>query len=371
MAHNLNLNKESGEYSFYSRKELPWHGLGQFVKEAKDANEALKLAHLDYTVKTGDVFVNFTPKGCRAVPNLQHGYDFVNLDNEIVGKSAKRGSIINGYKCVYRDDTKDVFDIVSTRYEVVQNIESLDVIFGIIKGPDVVDKNEIVIETAGALNKGETIFVTARMPSYIVKVGGKSDPIDKYIVFTSSHDKSGMVTAIVTDIRVVCNNTLNMALRNKNKVSLKHTKNIRERFSSFSTLLGVANKYSAEAKLVLEHIGNIQVNSEIVRNYIYDIFVPDDKREFINAKGGNIEKVSKDDISVKLKNKVNEAMSYIDKGPGQDFARGTAYWMYNGVTSYINNGTSFKDYEDKFQSLIGGSSELLIRKAYDKLRMYV
>jgi phage/plasmid-like protein (TIGR03299 family) len=382
MAHNLNFNQKSQEYAFYSRKELPWHGLGQFVQEAEDAEEALRLAHLDYEVKTGKVFVNFTPKDCTAMP-VQDGFKFVDVAGNVVGFSPKRGAKIPGYKCLYRDDTKEIFDIVTDRYEVVQNFESLDVIFGIIRGSDVVagmntnshiaTKKDIVIETAGALGKGETIFVTTKMPSYSITIPGKeSDVIDRYIVFTSSHDKSGMIVAMVTTIRVVCNNTLTMALESSpSKVAVKHTKNVRERMYQFGDILNVANNYSTEVKQILEHMATIQVTAEDVKNYVYDIFIPDDKRGTIISMGNNIDKMPNEVISSRLKNKVNEVMSYIERGPGQDVAKGTAYWMYNGVTAYFSNGVTFATGDDKFQGLIGGTTELLVKKAYEKILNYV
>lgn len=172
------------------------------------------------------------------------------------------------------------------------------------------------------------------MPSYIVRVNGKEDVVDKYIVFTSSHDKSAKISALITDIRVVCNNTLNMALNTKNKVSLRHTKNVRDKFNQFSELLGVSNKYSAEAKLVLEHLSSVKVTQEMVNNYIYDLYIPSDKLELVKG-SKDINLISTELISNKLKNKVNDIKQYVEKGPGQNIGIGTAYWLYNGVTSYI------------------------------------
>jgi phage/plasmid-like protein (TIGR03299 family) len=372
MAHNLNYNAIKREYSFYSRKEVPWHGLGQFVTEAKSAEEALIMAHLDYVVKSGDVYVNFTPKGTIAVPVSEGGVNFVDKNtNTIVGNSVKKGARVPNYKCVYRDDTKDVFDIVSDRYEIVQNFESLDIIFDIIRGPEVTDKSQIVIQTAGALNKGETVFVTAKMPSYMIKIDTKEDIIDKYIVFTTSHNKSAPLTAIVTDIRVVCNNTLRMALNSKDRVTLKHTKNVRENFNVFRELLGVSNKYSTEAKLVLETLSRSKVTDEQVRSFIYDLFVPEDKLDFIKDKNGKIELVSNDFISTRMKNRVMDVLSFVEIGAGQEVGKGSAYWLYNGVTSFIHNGMTYKDEEDRFKNLIGGSSEILLKKTYSSILNYV
>lgn len=373
MAHNLNFNETSKEYAFYSRKEIPWHGLGQFITEAETATQALRMAHLDYEVKSGDVYANFIPKGATCVKDASgKGFLFLDVNGSVIGSSEKKGAKIPGYKCVYRDDTKQVFDIVSDRYEIVQNFEALDIIYNVIKGPQVTDKDQIVIQTAGALNNGETIFVTAKLPSYIISSGSIKDVVDKYFVFTSSHDKSSQLTVIITDIRVVCNNTLNMALSCPNKVSLKHTKNIRENFHMFSELLGISNKYSTNAKLVLEMLAGTKVTSEQVKNFVFDMFVPDAKREFIDEKGGKIELVDSEIISTRMKNRVIEANNFIDQGAGQEVGRGTAYWMYNGMTSYIHNGMNYKTNEDRFKSLvIGGSNETLIKKAYDKALLYV
>ena len=369
MSANINFNSKSQEYAFYSRKEVPWHNLGQFVKEAETASEALHLAHLDYEVKTGDVYAKFIPDGFKPI-KTESGYNIVDVNGNVVGTSVKKGARIQGYKAVYRDDTKDVFDIVSDRYEVVQNFESLDIIYGIIKGPDVVDRDQIVIQTAGALNRGETVFVTAKMPSYMIDVNGVKDVVDKYIVFTTSHNKSSQLTALITDVRVVCNNTLNMALRTPNKVSLKHTKNVRDRFHLFGELLGVSNRYSEEAKAVLEHLAQVKVTAKDVRNFIYDMFVPFDKLEYIEDKGGNIEMVDAEFISTRLKNRVIEVSNFVEKGAGQDIGRGTAFWLYNGVTSYLHNGLKYKSDEQRFSSILGGSNELLIRKAYKTILDY-
>lgn len=374
MAHNLNFNKERNTFSMYSRKEVPWHGLGQYIVEAKDATEALAMANLDYIVKAGDVFCSFIPKGCKAIPIKEYasilGYKIIDKDG-IEYTVDKKGASIKGFKALYRDDNKHIFGIVTNSYEIVQNHESLDVIYNIIKGPSVTDKNQIIIETAGCLNGGETIFVTAKMPSYMINIKGGKDPIDRYIVFTSSHDKSNQVTAMITNIRVVCNNTLTMALSGaSNKISLRHTRNIRDKFDDFGQLLGVANKYSASVKEVLESLSSKNINKEQINKYVFDLFVPANNIEIIN-KYGSIEKVPNELISTRTKNKVRDIISYIDQGDGQTIARGSAYWLYNGVTGYINNGIDYKSGDSRFDKLMNGSANNLLIKAQQKIMEYV
>ena len=370
MAHNLNYNKKTEKFAFYSRKEVPWHNIGQFVGEAKDAYEALELAQLNYEIKKGPLWASFIPNDCTTHRIANGTFEFIDSNGKLIGTSPVRSVLIPNLKSIYRDDTKDVFGTVTDGYEIVQNVESLDMIFSIIKGSDLSDKKDIVIETAGALKKGETIFVTARMPSYMIDTKTGKDLVDKYIVFTTSHNKSEKLTALITDIRVVCNNTLSMAMRTPRKISLRHTKNIRERFDEFSTLLGVSKQYSMEVKLTLESFTNIQITAETVREYVYDLIIPSAKRELVRGKT-DLAKIDKELISQRLKNKVSEVIDYIDRGPGQQVERGSAYWLYNGVTAYYSNGIDYKDKENRFSEIMGGTAEDNIAKAYDKLLSYI
>jgi phage/plasmid-like protein (TIGR03299 family) len=371
MAHNLNYNESTKKFSFYSRKEIPWHGLGQFIGEATDAYNALELAQLNYEVKTGPIWASFIPSGCTCKFNPDTNlFEFRDNRNVVVGTSTKRSDVIPNLRSIYRDDTKDLFGTVSDRYEVVQNAETLDMIFEMFKNNELTDKKDITIETAGALKKGETIFVTARMPSYVIDTKSGKDLVDKYIVITTSHNKSNQLTALITDVRVVCNNTLSAAMNTNRKITLRHTKNIRERFSEFAALLGLSRKYSLELKYELEALNAIDITSDNMREYIYDLIIPSGKREIVRGVS-NLGKIDNDVISAKLKNKVADVINYIDKGPGQDIARGSAYWVYNGVTSYYSNGVDYKDKENRFAEIMGGNAEANIANAYDKLLQYV
>ena len=64
MAHNLEYRSDRGTSSFFSRKELAWHQLGQVVQDTVNPNEALKLANLDYEVALKPIYASFIPEGC-------------------------------------------------------------------------------------------------------------------------------------------------------------------------------------------------------------------------------------------------------------------------------------------------------------------
>lgn len=124
---------------------------------------------------------------------------------------------VPGYFATVRTDTDQVLGMVGKDYKIVQNTDAFTFFDSIVGG------DGIMCETAGALGSaGQKIFITAKLPDYI-KVGS-DDLIEKYIFLTTTHDGSGSITAAFTPIRVICQNTLSMALSScSNVVKIRHT----------------------------------------------------------------------------------------------------------------------------------------------------
>ncbi|MFL5740349.1 MAG: DUF932 domain-containing protein [Flavisolibacter sp.] len=167
---------------------------------------ALKFAGLDFTVEKRKLFTYDNEN--------QNG----NPDTDIIIPEIE---VPNFYATV-RTDNEMVLGVVGKDYEVVQNIEAFSFFDSIVGG------DGIQYETAGALGNGERIFITAKLPGYI-KVG-TDDLIEQYLFLTTSHDGFGSVTAAFTPVRIVCQNTLNAALRNhSNSIKVRHTANAKDR----------------------------------------------------------------------------------------------------------------------------------------------
>jgi len=200
MGHNLNETK--GKISF---AQTAWHGLGQIVKEAMTSKQAIDLAGLNYFV------------------------DKTNAVAEIDGKIIS----INDKYVTYRKDTGLPLGIVGTRYEVVQNQDAF------LFFDSITEAGAAMYETAGALGNGERIFISAKMPDFI-RIAGTDDNTEVFVLLTSSHDGSGSVVAAITPIRVCCQNTLNAALYGtKNKISIRHTANVKQNLANAHKLLGI------------------------------------------------------------------------------------------------------------------------------------
>ena len=173
------------ETMFYVR-EKPWHGLGTMVQEAPTSAEALKLAGLDWTVEARDMWLN-------------GGYE-----------------PIPGYKANVRSSDNKVLGVVSNKYRIVQNADAFAFTDALIGG-------DVRYETAGSLLDGKKIWLLAKLPDSEI-CGDKTEP---YVCFSNTHDGSGAVRVCMTPVRVVCNNTLNLALDTAQRAwSVRHVGDI-------------------------------------------------------------------------------------------------------------------------------------------------
>ena len=364
MAANIEFNSQKNSYSFYSLKEVPWHSLGTVVEEAKTPEEIIHIANMDYQVDLAPMFASFIPDGAKHV--LQENDHFAcHMSDGNVIMIPKKGTRVDSVFATYRTNNYNILGTVGSRYEPVQNTEAMEFIYQVCKSQMVINPNDVIIQTAGVLGIGERIFVTAKLPTYEIA----KDEMEKYILFTTSHDGSGSIQACFTDIRVVCNNTLNAALHHcKNMVRFKHTKNVKSNLVYGAQMMRESLKYSEEAKMILEAAENFKCNDDVIMDYITDL-VCDANQKALIAKVGGIKNVPFDSevISTRKHNQIDAMRNYVEKGPGQETHRGTMLWLYNGITSYINNGITYKDELNKFDSITQGNSFKLGQTAFNKL----
>ncbi|SEO99124.1 phage/plasmid-like protein TIGR03299 [Mucilaginibacter gossypiicola] len=241
MAHNLFYNEQTGKTSFFSVKQKAWHGLGLIVADHPTSAEAIRFAGLDYTVEKRPLFTNVLAN------DLTDGEDF--------GKIA----VPNFYATV-RNDNNSVLGVVGKDYEVVQNADAFQFFDAIVGGG-----SGIQYETAGALGNGERVFITAKLPDYI-KVG-RADLIEQYLFLTTSHDGFGSISAAFTPIRIVCNNTLNAALRNQTgAIKIRHTASANDRLKQAHTLMGISNTMATELEELFNYWTKVRITDKQVKN---------------------------------------------------------------------------------------------------------
>lgn len=339
MAHNINFNEQTGQHSFFSVKEKAWHGLGQIIQDYPTSAEAIKHAGLDFIVEKQKLFT---------FDNENHNG---NPDTDIIIPEIE----VPGYFATMRTDTEQVLGVVGKDYEVVQNRDAFSFFDAIVGG------DGIQYETAGALGKGERIFITAKLPSYI-KVG-REDLIEQYLFLTTSHDGYGSITAAFTPVRVVCRNTLNAAMRNhSNSIKIRHTANAKERLEQGHKVMGISNQLSVQLEEVFNNWTKVKVTDPELHRLIQLAMVPN--KEVLDK----IEKGEWDELSTCFNNMCNTVFEYAMTSPTQqtETTKGTLFGAYNSVTGYFQNVRTYKDDEAKLKSLLyGGTAQMKTQKAFN------
>ena len=238
------------------------------------------------------------------------------------------------------------------------------------------DKDKPYITTAGVLGCGERMFVTAKYRKP-VKINGTDDVIDDYILFTNAHDGSGAVIAAFTPTRVVCQNTLNLALTDaKNKLYFKHTKNVYDKLNLNNTqnlnmALSVLKGHQVYIETLtsqLSKLSDIKLHENDVKRIVAGVFLePSQVKEFVQDQY----RFDRLDISSRAKNGIENMLNVIDTGIGQDKWRGTGLWVVNGFTTYFQNYKKYnKGEEYKFDSIMGGDAFKKVQKAYELVNAY-
>ena len=211
------------EEMFYVGRETPWHGLGRQLDNPPTSADAIVAAGLDWEVE-------------------QKAISIMGTDIEIPDTYAN-----------VRSSDNTVLGVVGNRYQIVQNKEAFEFTDSLIG-------EGCVYETAGSLRNGKQIWLLARLPESIQIAG---DEVLPYLVFTNTHDGSGAIKVCASPIRVVCNNTLNLALKNAKRTwSARHTGSIEYKLQEASETLNLANKYMKNLKEESEKLAVQKVNEQ-------------------------------------------------------------------------------------------------------------
>lgn len=237
----------------------------------------------------------------------------------------------------YRTDHNIPLGLVKDRYTIVQNTEAFSFF------DKAIGKDKAIWQTAGFFGNGERVFVSAKLPNNIIVNG---DPVENYLVFTTSHDGSCGVKILFTPIRVICENTLNAAIHQaSNYVSFRHTNSVHANINIADEILGICknttfdlnDKYNLMYKTPMTDIEA----QEVFANIIFT------ENEFTNIKltGHTVQQIIMRDwrsiqdceISTKKVNAICEMNNYYFTGIGQRQILGTAWGVMNAVSGFYSN----------------------------------
>ena len=303
------------ETMFYVRT-APWHGLGTRVLEAPTSSAALSLAGLDWSV-------------------IQK--PLLTVD----------GIPVPGFKANLRETDNQILGVVTDRYKVVQNRDAFaftDELLG----------EGVTYETAGSLQNGRRTWILAKLPQRYIISG---DEITPYLVFMNSHDGTGAIKAAMTPIRVVCQNTLNLALSTaKRSWSTIHTGNIHGKVQDARNTLLYAGRYMAELGKTIDKLNQQKISDRQVLEYIDALFPMQEGISEIQEK--NILKM-KEDMKIR----------YFD-APDLEHVGKNAYRFINAVSDFATHARPLRERSNYRESLFGRTVDgnAMIDKAFELVK---
>ena len=358
MAHNIEINNGVASYAENGRKERAWHGLGQVFDRPMTVKEALEASHADYRVELQPL-VAMTPTLAEHLAD--DNYAMTYFADEVLD------CILPDRKVTMRMDTMKPLGVVSDTYGVVQNEDAFKFIDTLCTG----GTGTPVIESAGVLGRGERVFITAKFSDQIILDNKGNDRVEMYVVFTTSHDGSSAVNCLVTPVRVVCNNTLNLAMwKNAGKLSLKHTSGIMTRLDlarqenaefAFKTL-GMYDVYKKSLEECFKRLQNIRLAEKDLDRILAEVLLSEASYDTYKKTGS----IDHDEMPKKGQKLVHEVREYIESGVGQEYGeKGTALWAVNGLTSYYQNSVTYKNEEKKFNSIQAGRAQAKVQQAFE------
>ena len=291
------------ETGFSSNGIVPWHGLGQIIKEAPTSEEAIKIAGLDWDVIPRPIFD-------------EHGVE------------------LPGYKVNTRSSDGKNLGIVTDRYKVVQNSEAFaftDALLG----------EGVRYETAGSLASGKRVWMLARLENTTIA----EENIDPFLVFTNSHDGTGAVRVAVTPVRVICQNTLNLALRDASRHwSCAHKGDIQSKLEEARYTLESADRYM---KALEEEFGELKmkkVSDTQVRNMtekLLQIEFDNLFKQLIKNKKANVvdlkEHLKQQKVEEKIERKRNDILTIYNDKPDLRGTERSAFRFINAISDYATH----------------------------------
>lgn len=220
------------ESMMYVGRTAPWSGLGSCVSEAPTSSEAIRLAGLDWSVYQRDLMTD-------------------------------SGIVVPGFKANLRDSDNKVLGVVTNRYKIVQNEDAFAFTEALLG-------EGVRYETAGSLFGGKRTWILARLPHQYIIAGDKITP---YMVFMNSHDGTSGIKVAMTPIRVICQNTLNLALsKAKRSWSANHVGDINGKLDDARNSLLYADQYMTELGKTIDELNRKKLSDKQVYEYIDMMF---------------------------------------------------------------------------------------------------
>ena len=333
MAHNLEMYAGKASMVYNSQYGSPWHELGTPVDGAMTAAQAMELSRQDWDVIKRQLLTENAAGSVVAVPAFG----------------------------MFRDDNGAFLGTCGADYEPIQNVkqfESIDFLLETSTGAH--------YDTAGVLGRGERVWALARIPAADITVGA-DDRHESYLLACTSHDGSLAFTLKLTSTRVVCQNTMSMALSANGALArIKHTRNALDRVEQAKRYMRLVSENSATLADKLNTLASRKMTPDTYRS-IMDKLFPITK----NADGDPTSQGRRDNI-------LSDVIRLYESNDRNAFPehKGTAYNLLNAVTEWTDHLRTARLSDDKkdlgysntrarYEAAIFGSGDTLKNKALE------
>lgn len=230
MAHNITIRRNGVAEVFTGNREPAWHHLGITVEGQLTSSEALKAAHLDWKVRLSPV--------------------------------STEGREIAGSFATVREDDGNPLGIVGSRYTIIQNTEAFEFFDA------VVESKEAIYDTAGSLGGGSRVWIMAKLPGKLFLRNRPGDAMEKNVLLVNCHDGSGAMTMQIVGNRVVCQNTLSVALNGAtNRASIRHTEKYKDRMEEAQKALGLCVAYFDDLQGVMDALDEMKMSQGEMKEF--------------------------------------------------------------------------------------------------------
>ncbi|PWF44008.1 DUF932 domain-containing protein [Massilia glaciei] len=302
--------------------ETPWHGLGNQLTSKQPLEVWAKQAGMDWEIREAPVrFMTESLGSLGAIMSFPEN------------------------KVLFRSDTNAPLSVVSQRYQVVQPREILEFY------RDLTEISGFELETAGILKGGRKIWALAKTGQSVTLKG--NDVTNAYVLLATACDGTLATTAQFTSIRVVCNNTLAVALAGSNgAVKVPHSTSFDPQ--SVKKQLGISVSTWDSFMYQMKGLSERKVKSAEAFNYFLRVFTDQSKTA---ATGLSNERA------------MTKAMTlYEGHGKGAELAssKGTAFGLLNSVTEFVDHERRARSVDHRLESAWFGQGATLKQKALDQ-----
>lgn len=300
MAHQLEMINDKAQMAYRKSGGLPWHGLGTPVSDDMTPHEMMVAAGLDWTVRKADNYIS------------------------VKGKRIKTGR-----QTLVRENDGQILTHVGKGWNPVQNADAFDFF------NEFVSSGDMQMDTAGSLRDGMLVWAMADVNESFSIFGG--DEVKGYLLFSNPHEYGHAIDVKFVMERVVCNNTLAVALREDNQpaVRMNHCSTFDP--SKVKELLGIGSGHIQKFKQAAEYLGSKRYNEESFTRFLGQVFgVPSKEGQLLSRNG-------------------KRALEIVETQPGSEFKKGSWWQAFNAVT-YLTDHELGKTADARMASSLFGNN---------------